>query len=147
MRESFWILAGAVALAIAAAGCQHIGMSTISADEAAGFEQVKPILESRCLPCHQGDYMGATLPDFRTAADLFDPDRNPALIVPGDPEGSRLLQVVYAVDDGEVTMPPVGHGLAIGEKDLIGEWIRRGAIWPDGEVLQSEALRDRSLRR
>lgn len=112
-----------------------------------GFDRVKPILESRCLPCHQGDYMGTSIPDFRTAADVYNPDRQPPLIVPGEPEKSRLLQVVYLMEDSEGSMPPVGHSLSVEEKDILGEWIRQGASWPDEEALKSEALQDRRLRR
>ena len=128
-------------------GCQHIGMSSIPMYQEVGFDQVKPILESRCLPCHQGDYMGTKIPDFRTAGDLYTPHRRPPLIVPHEPEKSRLLQVVYLMKDSEGSMPPVGHSLSVEEKDTIGEWVRQGASWPDNEVIEREALKDRSLRR
>jgi len=111
-----------------------------------GFDQVKPILESRCLPCHQGDFMGANIPDFRTAKEVYDPDRQPPLIVPGKPEESRFLQVVYLTKKSGSAMPPVGHSLTTEQKDIIGEWIRQGAAWPDGVVLEAEALQDRNLR-
>lgn len=127
-------------------GCQNIGMSSIPMHQEVGFDQVKPIFESRCLPCHQGDFMGATIPDFRTAKEVYDPDRQPPLIVPGQPEKSRLLQVIYLDEKTGGVMPPVGHGLSTEEKDIIGEWIRQGAAWPDNEVLEAEALKNRSLR-
>lgn len=108
-----------------------------------GFDQVKPTLEARCLPCHQGDFMGAKVPDFRTSKDAYDPGRNPPLIVPGEPEKSRFLEVLYLEESSGAAMPPLGHGLTLEEKNLIGEWIRQGACWPDEEVLQSAAVADR----
>lgn len=105
-----------------------------------GFDRVRPILENRCLPCHQGDFMGAPVPDFRTVKELYEPARQPRLIIPGDPEGSRLLQVIYLNKETTGAMPPLGHGLSLEEKNTLGEWIRQGAEWPDGLVLESAAV-------
>ena len=137
---------GAVGLLLGQGGCQQIGIVTLSPDEEIGFAAVKPILQERCLPCHQGDYLGAKVPDFRTSKDLLDSNRPVPLVVPGDPESSRVLQVVYLeAETGEV-MPPLGHGLSLEEKNLLGEWIRQGAEWPEDEVLQSAAVADTTPR-
>ena len=136
--RSFW---AGVALA-AIAGCQQFGIIDQPPQQATGFDRVKPILENRCLPCHQGDFMGAPVPDFRTAKALYDPARQPRIIVPGDPERSRMMQVTYLTKDSVGAMPPLGHGLSLEEKNTLGEWIRQGAEWPDGETLQSAAVAD-----
>lgn len=147
-RNAKWAISiVALPLLLSTSGCENIRMSSIPMYQDVGFDQVKPILESRCLPCHQGDYMGTNIPDFRTSADVYNPDRRSPLIVPGEPEKSRLLQVVYLMKDSEGSMPPVGHSLSVEEKDIIGEWVRQGASWPDDEVLKSDALKNRSLRR
>lgn len=136
-------LAGIVLAAAVNPGCETGEMVRWPADRAAGFAEVKPLLQEKCLPCHQGDFMGAAVPDFRTPTELFDPARRPRLVVPGDPERSRLLQVIYLVEATPGVMPPLGHGLTPEERNLVGEWIRQGATWPDGEVLQSAAVADR----
>lgn len=86
--------------------------------------------------------MGAPVLDFRVMKDLYDPARQPRIIVPGDPEGSRLIQVIYLTDEMAGTMPPLGHGLTLEEKNLLGEWILKGAEWPAGKKLQSAAVVD-----
>lgn len=142
--------AGALALVvvflIGQAGCQQIGIVNLSPDKVIGFEEVKPILQARCLPCHQGDYLGATVPDFRTSEALLGQGGPAPLVVPGEPESSRLLQVVYLEEESGEVMPPLGHGLSLEEKNRIGEWIRQGAPWPEGEVLQSAPVADTTSR-
>jgi uncharacterized membrane protein len=121
--------------------CQHFEFTQIDPGEQIAFDKVKPILQDRCLPCHQGDYMGSPVPDFRTADSMFNSGRQPPLVSPGEPDNSRILQVVYLRKDGaEAEMPPVGHGLSATEKNLLGEWIRQGAPWPKGEKLESAAV-------
>ena len=127
---------------LALAACQHIGMSPLPMYQEVGFDRAKPILEERCLSCHQGDMLGARLPDFTNSAELYDPDRKPRVIVPGDPENSRLMQVIYLEGESPGSMPPVGHALSLEEKDTLGQWIRQGAVWPDGEHLKSRAARE-----
>ncbi len=127
-------------------GCGNIGVVNLPMYQEIGFDQVKPILQERCLPCHQGSFLGARIPDFRTSAEVYDPARPIPLVVPGDPEGSRLIQVIYLTEKTGQAMPPLGHGLTLEEKNLLGEWIRQGACWPDGEVLQSAAVADMKTR-
>ena len=137
-----WIIVVIVSLILGHTGCQQIEVAEMPMYQEVGFDRVKPILETRCLPCHQGDYLGTPLPDFRTSKDVYDPTRQPPLVVPGEPEESRLLGVIYLEEEAETAMPPLGHGLSMEEKNLIGEWIRQGACWPDDEVLQSRAVAD-----
>ncbi len=138
-----WMIVVIVTLVIGHSGCQQIEVAQLPMYQEVGFDEVKPILEERCLPCHQGDYMGAKIPDFRTSREVYDPTRQPSLVVPGKPEESRLLGVIYLEEEAVSAMPPLGHGLSMEEKNLIGEWIRQGACWPDDEVLQSRAVADR----
>lgn len=91
--------------------------------------------------------MGAPVLDFRTPQALYDPVRQPPIIVPGDPERNRLVQVIYLTEESEGTMPPLGHGLTLEEKDTLGEWILQGAEWPAGKTLRSAAVADVQKRR
>lgn len=141
-----WVLLGSGAFLMGMLGCEQIQVADVPMYQEVGFDQVKPILQEKCLPCHQGDYLGAKIPDFTTSTEVYDPSRTPRLVVPGEPDQSRLLSVIYLEEESEAAMPPLGHGVSLEEKNLIGEWIRQGACWPDGEILQSAAVADMSNR-
>ena len=55
-------------------------------------------------------------------------------IVPGNPEGSRVLAVVQEDPEAEKAMPPVSHRLTREEISLLRKWIAEGAHWPGGEA-------------
>ena len=104
------------------------------ADPAATWALARPILESRCLPCHGGDSVRgglllATAETFRAGGDrgpLIDPD------APTDPARSHLAEVLgYA--NPEFAMPPSGR-LPQAEIDTLLAWAAAGAPWPDGEA-------------
>lgn len=90
--------------------------------------EIRPLLAAHCYSCHS----------FRTAAPLAGlrldsrdgllrgGDSGPT-IVPGNPDQSRLLQLVR----GEpLLMPPTGR-LPEGKIDALASWIRMGAPWTD----------------
>lgn len=52
------------------------------------------------------------------------------------------MRVIYLEGESPGSMPPVGHALSLEEKDTLGQWIRQGAVWPDGEHLKSRAARE-----
>lgn len=87
--------------------------------------QVKPVLEAKCVICHNRK----TLPFFslenRKLAFAV-----PGRIVPGHPESSLLI--VNGTMNHAKTMPPVGNRLTAGEKRIITAWVRQGADWPAG---------------
>jgi hypothetical protein len=129
----------AIAVLVSGINCRNLQVPT---EQTAGFAQVKPILERRCLPCHQGNYLGTPILDLRTADAVFDPKRLPRIVIPGKPEQSFLMMKVHLVEDTDGSMPPLGHGLLPEEKTLLEEWIRQGADWPKGETMTSAAIRD-----
>ena len=121
----------AAALAWLAFGCRFepLRPATPSADQIEFFEnEIRPLLAAHCYSCHS----------FRTAAPLAGlrldsrdgllrgGDSGPT-IVPGNPDQSRLLQLVR----GEpLLMPPTGR-LPEGKIDALASWIRMGAPWAD----------------
>lgn len=88
---------------------------------------VKPVLEAKCVVCHNRK----TLPFFslenRTLAFAA-----PSRIVPGHPEKSLLI--INGTKSHAQTMPPVGERLTPDEKRILTEWVRQGANWPDGRA-------------
>lgn len=87
-------------------------------------ERVAPILEAHCLRCH-GD--GQQKGDLSFAG----PELPADLVVPGDPDGSLLLEVVSGV---EPQMPQKAQPLSEGDVLALRDWIAAGAPWVPGVV-------------
>lgn len=80
------------------------------------------VLKPKCSQCHTG----AENRDFFDIADYTDLLNNmfyENLIVPGDPDGSRLVE---AIQEGR--MPKEGRPVEPWEMDLIKLWISEGAL-------------------
>lgn len=106
------LLPAAVSAAAAIAG----------ADEQKFDQQIAPLLAERCLECHRGaDARGGL--DLSSRAAVLRGGESGAAMVPGDVDGSLLLQRVLSDE-----MPPK-HPLSAAEKTLLTTWIREGAIW------------------
>jgi len=92
---------------------------------------IKPILEDRCVNCHNR----ATLPDrtsFESGELALEGDKQGPVIIPGNPNGSRMMVAVSAPDIHEQAMPPVSVRVSEKEAALFARWIEEGAYWPDG---------------
>jgi hypothetical protein len=85
--------------------------------------EVKPILELRCVRCH--DSVSA-MKHLR----LDRKDRAMLVIVPKKPEDSRLF---LAARSGY--MPPGGPMLSSAELETLQKWIAEGARWPNNAEL------------
>jgi mono/diheme cytochrome c family protein len=114
------LLAGAVLLA----GFGSTGMP--GQNDARFFDRrVAPILERRCLGCHNEELKNAGISFTDRASLLKGGPRGPA-VVPGDPERSMLIRSLRG--DGAPQMPP---GPQLSRKNIatLTEWVRRGAPW------------------
>lgn len=97
------------------------------------FEQVRPLLESRCYGCHQGEKaQGGLRLDDQTSAWNGGDSESPA-IVPGDVSKSALITRITSEDEIDV-MPPKGDRLTPDEIELLKRWIAGGASWPQFDV-------------
>ncbi|MFM9000711.1 MAG: DUF1553 domain-containing protein, partial [Opitutia bacterium] len=94
------------------------------------YEKIQPILEARCLECHQGGKSKGGLHLDSVAGALKGGKSEGAAIAPGKPDESPLLARILSSDPDE-QMPPKGHRLAKSETDLIRRWISEGAVWPE----------------
>jgi hypothetical protein len=89
--------------------------------------KVRPVLVEKCYACHGPKLqspMGGLRVDSREGL-LKGGDHGPA-IVPGAPEGSRLIQAVKGLT---ISMPPNGK-LTAAEIGALENWIAGGAPWP-----------------
>ncbi len=105
-------------------------------DGAAFFEsRIRPLLAEHCYECHS-DRKTHPKGGLRldTRAGLLAGGENGPVIVPGDPEASRLVRAVRR-SDPELEMPPDEELSDAEIADLI-EWVRRGA--PDPRTGEAE---------
>ena len=106
---------------------------------------IKPIFESSCLHCHNGDPIAGRL-DLRNRDEAFRGGAEAALIVPGSPEKSRLFTKILLADQDPGAMPPTGHALSEKQIARVKAWIEQGAEWPAGEKGELEPSPDMDWR-
>lgn len=103
----------------AAAGGGGPGVATVA------FERdVAPILAARCLGCHGTDNPRGGL-QIDTFNGIVQGGANGALVVPGKPGESLLVQRISATGTGR--MPKGANPLSPDEIKKIGDWIKSGA--------------------
>ena len=106
--------------------------SCVAADEIARFaDRVRPLLVSKCLSCHGRDKQEGQLRLDQKIHALAGGDRGPS-IVPGDANGSLLIQAVKG-SDPDFLMPPK-QPLSADEVQLLTDWVNSGAAWPEDAV-------------
>ncbi|MFN7923676.1 MAG: PSD1 and planctomycete cytochrome C domain-containing protein [Bryobacteraceae bacterium] len=117
------LLRAAYLLAIAAA--------LPGADPAEFFEtRVRPVLATNCYSCHAATKLGGLEVTSREA--LLNGGKSGPAIVPGKPAESLLLQAI-SYSHTRLKMPPSGR-LREAEISALEQWIRDGAVWPQGKA-------------
>lgn len=107
-----------------------------SADQIEFFEkQIRPMLVNRCQACHGAENQEAGLRLDSRQALLAGIEGTPVM-VPGEPDKSRLIQVVQYNRD--VQMPPDGK-LPEAELASLTTWIKMGAPWPGAPGVKAGA--------
>jgi len=89
--------------------------------------KVRPLLAASCYSCHTNSALGGLRLDSREAL-MKGGARGPS-IVPGDPEKSILIQAVRQTD--EKLKMPMGSKLKNEEIEILAEWVKAGAKWPE----------------
>ena len=122
-----------LALSVAALlpACVILDVTQLSNKPLDFVSDVKPILESRCLECHQHSYVFAGL-NLETKKLAMKGGRSGPVIVPGAPHKSLLHKVLLLGHDNPVAMPPTPERLEREQQQIIHDWIMQGAEWPDG---------------
>jgi len=91
------------------------------------FERrVRPILANRCQGCHNPKTGRAGL-DLTSSAGFYKGAETGPIVVPGDVEKSRILQVVGYGE--RIKMPPTGR-ISDEEVSVLRDWVKMGAVWP-----------------
>jgi len=123
---------GLIAFAVTVLG--QVALAADPAAEAAAeafFEHdVRPLLVQHCYPCHAGEKAGGGLSLESKAGWVAGGDSGPA-IVPGDADGSLLIQAVRG-DDPEWRMPPADEGppLSADQVAVLERWVETGGFDP-----------------
>gem|GEM_PF-1067515 len=107
------------------------------ADDAPGYEpNVRPILQARCLSCHNPEKRKGGL-DMTTYQSLLAGGSGGKIVAPGQPADSALLGVIQQTR--EPRMPPSGNKMPDAEIDLIRKWIEQGCReTPQGPAIAAE---------
>ena len=118
-----------MAMIITGCGPQQISFS----------KDVKPILDAKCLECHDGVGEGSEKSDFiiTSYASVMKGTHSGPVVIPGSSISSTLFRVVNHPTHTKIQMPP-HHATSIAdgradplekkEIDVIANWIDQGAL-------------------
>ena len=99
-------------------------------------DHVAPLLQYRCLSCHNDHQREGDFSLQSAKAALAD-----GYIKPGDADASYLLELITSAN-GNAAMPKDGDPLSTDEVGLIRDWIRGGAKWPKDVRLEEAQVID-----
>jgi hypothetical protein len=100
------------------------------------FEKhVRPVLANNCFACHAKVKMGGLQLDSREH--LMKGGQDGAVVVPGEPDKSLLIQAVRKTHE-RIKMPPQGK-LSENEVNDLAAWVKAGAVWPESVAASKES--------
>ncbi|TWT33214.1 DUF1553 domain-containing protein [Blastopirellula retiformator] len=102
-------------------------------------QQIAPLLSQRCVSCHSPNIKKGEL-SLATPDDMLDS----GFVLPGDVDGSYLLEVIVGHDEKPAAMPKDGEPLTEAEVALLKRWVEQGAAWPEGLVIREASKADKS---
>lgn len=95
-------------------------------------DRVAPILERHCVRCHSGDEPKGGLA-LDTATSLFKGGDSGPAVVAGKIDDSYLIE---AISGDKPQMPKNASPLSKAQIDILQQWVKAGANWPEGVKLQ-----------
>ncbi len=139
--SGIWLAGAALCLGLTFTGCDRSGGNGDAGGgdggEAAGavdfVTDVKPILQTQCVRCHNDETIMGGLNLMNREVAMRGSSRGP-VIVPGEPEKSLLYRVTLMPEDQDHAMPATGAKLTEAEKKILYRWVKDGAEWPEGEA-------------
>lgn len=125
-RKSLPLFAVLIAASLAA-------VRSVSAGDVDYESKVLPILREHCLSCHSPDRKKAGL-DLASYPALLAGGSGGEVVVAGDPDSSRLLQLIS--HEAEPKMPPNQARLPDATIDVVRQWIAAGLLEREGGARQ-----------
>jgi hypothetical protein len=108
-----------------------LALPSLAAEGKIDFKkEIRPILEQNCVKCHGEEKQKGKLRLDSAETALKGGKAGPA-IVAGDADKSELFRRIILPKDDDDFMPSEGDPLSKAQIDLIREWIKQGAVWPD----------------
>ena len=95
--------------------------------------RIRPLLAQNCFACHTNSKMGGLQLD--SSAGLKKGGVDGAVVVPGNPDASILIQAVRYTHQ-RLKMPPAAK-LTDGQVDDLAAWVKMGAPWPGSPAEKS----------
>src|ERR1051326_7386544 len=120
-----------------ARGCAFVAALSLAWGAAAqvrGADDGYGVLQKNCFACHGAAKTSGL--DLRTQESALSGGMHGSVLVPSDPEQSRLYKLVTHV--AEPAMPP-GKKLSDDEIDTLRIWIEAGAMYPKIDARQADA--------
>ncbi len=99
-------------------------------------KRIRPVLATHCTSCHGPERQESSL-RLDTRAFLLEGGRSGPVVMPGQPQSSRLYQAV-TYRDPHLKMPPMGP-LPPAVIEDVRAWIEAGAPWPETEPAPGSA--------
>ena len=136
IRRLFRYILFALITILAIAGVDAFAASP--SDGALFQSTIAPILQNRCLKCHNSNNAKGKLA-LVSLASALEGGKSGAAIVVGSPDESELVERIETGD-----MPEEGPPLTEDEIRSIRKWLDAGASWPEEVVLRQAPKADRS---
>ncbi|MEL6110254.1 MAG: DUF1553 domain-containing protein [Planctomycetota bacterium] len=114
-----------------------IGGTDSTAREIDFEADIAPILAEHCVRCHSPNNRKGDL-SLATMEDVVDG----GYIVPGDADGSSLIDLISGVDGEPPEMPQDAEALSTNQVTLIRRWVDEGATWPEAIVVREASKSD-----
>lgn len=114
------------------------GLAPVFTNAAVDFEKdVQPILEANCIRCHGPGKVKGNL-RLHTREDMIKGGDIDAAIEEGNPDHSLMVErMLLPVTDDE-RMPQEADPLGSKDIEVIKQWIKEGAKWPEGVRLKAK---------
>ena len=103
--------------------------------------QVQPLLESKCLECHNPDKVKGDLLMTSLEAMLKGGEDGPALVA-GQPDKSEIIKRILLPKGHDDVMPPKGEPLSAQQIDVLKRWVAEGAKWPQGLTIRYKSAEE-----
>ena len=95
--------------------------------------KVQPILQTNCYRCHGGiNHRGGL--SIATREGMLKGGHDGPVLIPGDPVKSLLVRLIRheGPANDPMPMPPKGDKLSDADIAVVEQWVKAGAIMPDG---------------